>query len=84
MTLIGSYLKSCRELSRFCSRDGWVDSDSLRFTIIMEIGNEIIVDIEFDELLMAGSGSLASRITCRGQLHLFTDRYGHVIRAEVL
>jgi hypothetical protein len=84
MTLIGSYLKSCRELSRFCSQNGWIDSDSVRFTVLMEIGNEIIVEIEFEELLMADSGSLAGRVTCHGQMHLFTDRYGHVIRAEVL
>jgi hypothetical protein len=84
MTLIESYLKSCLELSRFCSRNGWVDSDSLRFTIVLEIGNEVIVDIEFDELLVADSGGLAGRIRCHGQMHLFTDRYGHVIRAEVL
>ncbi len=84
MTLIGSYLKSCRELSRFCSRNGWIDGESLRFTIIMEIGNEVIVDIEFDELLMSNHGSQADRITCHGQMHLFTDQYGHVIRAEIL
>jgi hypothetical protein len=84
MTLIESYLKSCRELSRFCSRSGWVDSGSLRFTIVREIGNEVIVDIEFDELLAADSGGLARRISCRGQMRLFTDRYGHVVRAEVL
>jgi hypothetical protein len=84
MTLIGTYLKSCRELSRFCSQNGWIDGDSLRFTIIMEIGNEVIVDIEFEELLMVNSGDLVSRVTCRGQMHLFTDQYGHVIRSEAL
>lgn len=84
MSLIGSYLKSCCELSRFCSRDGLIDHDSLRFTIVMEIGNEVIVNIEFDELLITDSGDADCRISCRGQMHLFTDRYGHVIRAEVL
>ena len=84
MMLIESYLKSCRELSRFCSRNGWIDNDSLRFTIVMEIGNELIVDVEFDELLLADQGGLAGRISCRGQIRLLTDRFGHVIRAEVL
>jgi hypothetical protein len=84
MTLIASYLKSCSELCRFCSHDGFIDTDSLRFSIVMEVGNEIIVEIEFDEVLLAGCGSPAGRVPCHGQMHLFTDRYGHVIRAEVL
>ncbi len=84
MSLIETYLKSCRELSRFCSRDGLIDAASLRFTIVMEIGNEVIVDVEFEELLEEDPCNTERRITCRGQLHLYTDRYGHIIRAEVL
>jgi hypothetical protein len=84
MSLIESYLKTCRELARFCSQNGWIDGESLRFNIIMEFGNELIVDIQFDELMVEGSGSIGKRIPCHGQLHLVTDRYGHVIRAEVL
>ena len=84
MPLIESYLKTCRELARFCSQNGWIDGDSLRFNVIMEFGNELIVDIQFDELLVEGSGSVGERIPCHGQLHLITDRYGHVLRAEVL
>lgn len=84
MSLIESYLKSCRELARFCSQRGWIDSSSLRFHVIMEFGNELIVEIQFDELIMEGSGNVNERMPCRGQLHLVTDRYGHVIRAEAL
>jgi hypothetical protein len=84
MTLIDTYLKSCRELARFCSQNGWIDVDSLRYRVIKEFGNELIVEIEFDELMRAASGDIADRIPCRGQLHLVTDRYGHVLRAEAL
>lgn len=84
MSLIGTYLRNCGELTRFCSRDGWIDEDSVRFTIVMETGNEIIVNIEFDELLDDGHGNPAGRISCRGQLLLFTDRYGQITRAEAL
>jgi hypothetical protein len=84
MSLIESYLKSCRELVRFCSQSGWIDGDSLRYRVIREFGNELIVEIEFDEVMTGASGSIGSRVPCRGQLHLVTDRYGHVIRAEAL
>jgi len=84
MSLIESYLKSCCELRRFCSRDGWIDNESLRYTIVMEIGREVIVQIEFDELLMDTPGCPVTRVACGGQLHLFTDRYGQILRVEVL
>jgi len=84
MPKIEHYLKSCRELSRFCSCNGCIDNDSLRYTIIMETSNEIVIDVEFEELLMEGSGSLGGRVRCFGQLHLFLDQLGRVIRAEVL
>jgi len=84
MSLIESYLKSCGELRRFCSRDGWIDNASLRYTIIMETGDGVIVQIEFDEVLMESPDCPATRIGCRGQLHLYTDRYGQIMRAEVM
>jgi len=84
MSLIESYLKSCCELRRFCARDGWIDNDSLRYRIIMKTGDGVIVDIEFDVLLPEGPTCPARRVGCRGQLHLHTDRYGQIMRAEAL
>lgn len=84
MSSIETYLKSCRELTRFCSQDGLIDNASLRYTIMLENGNEVVVEVEFDELLMERSGRLAGKITCCGQLHLYMDDDGHVIRADIL
>lgn len=84
MSTVEKYLISCRELTRFCSRNGWIDHSSLRFTVIVESSEELIVDVEFDELLMEGSGSQYARISCFGQVHLYLDPFGRVIRAEAL
>ena len=84
MSKIEHYLKSCSELTRFCSRNGWIDNDSLRYTVIMETSNELVIDIEFEELLMESSGNFIGSIHCSGQLHLFLDQLGRVIRVEVL
>ena len=84
MSKIEHHLKSCPELARFCSRSGCIDSDSLRYTVIMENSHEMVINIEFEELLMEASGILAGRVRCFGQLHLFLDQYGRVIRTEVL
>jgi len=84
MSKIEHYLKSCRELTHFCCRNGCIDTDSLRYTVIMETSNELVLDIEFEELLTEGSGSPGGTMHCAGQLHLFLDQLGRVIRAEVL
>ncbi len=84
MSLIDSYLRSCSELRRFCSRNGWIDNDSLRYTILMETSDGVIVEIEFDELLLESPDSAATRVGCCGQLHLHTDRFGQILRVEAL
>ena len=84
MSNIERYLKNCRELTRFCSRNGWVENTSLRYTVIAESSGELLIDVEFDELLLESSGGEGDRIRCFGQLHLFLDRLGRVIRAEAL
>jgi len=84
MSTVEKYLKNCRELTRFCSRNGWIDQQSLRFTVIVESSEELIVDVEFDELLMENPGCQSERIPCFGQVHLYLDRLGRVIRAEAI
>lgn len=84
MSLIEPYLKSCCELRRFCSQNGWIDIESLHFTIVMQTGDGLIVNIEFDELLMERPDFPALRMTCCGQLYLHTDRYGRITHAEAL
>jgi len=82
MPSLEKYLKNCSELACFCSQNGWVDHASLRYTVIIESNEELVVDVEFDELLIESSGCKGDRISCFGQVHLFLDRLGRVVRAE--
>ena len=84
MSIIEHYLKSCRELTRCCSQNGWIDTESLRYRILIETGNELVGNVEFDELLMEGTGTRGRRVHCSGQVHLLLDQVGRIIRAEVL
>ena len=84
MSTIENYLKSCHELTCFCSGNGWIDNDSLHFRVVMETENEVFIDIDFVELFMEGSGCRGGKVSCHGQMHLFLDQFGRVIRAEVL
>lgn len=84
MSAIKTYLKTCRELSRFCSQNGWIDNESLHYAVTWISDDEILVDVEFDELLMEGGSSLACKASCFGQMRLFLDKYGQVVRCEIL
>ena len=73
-----------RNQTRFCSQNGWIDKDSLRYIVIWETINEVRVDIVFDELLKDGCNYRAGKVSCRGQMRLLLDSRGRIARAEVL
>ncbi|MGD2074784.1 MAG: hypothetical protein PVI91_10170 [Gammaproteobacteria bacterium] len=81
---IARYLMSCRELEAFCSHNGWIDNRSLYYEILEQSDRHIIALVQFDEILVQGTGSVAARLPCQGRLRLTLDRYGQVSHAELL
>ena len=84
MKNIERYLMSCRELTAFCSQNGWIDNHSLCYEIIEQNDHRVIAFVQFDEILMEGSNQEAGRIPCQGRLCLTLDRYGQVRQAELV
>ncbi len=84
MQHVEQYLMSCRELTAFCSQNGWIDNNTLCYEIIEEDDHHIVAFVQFEEILMEGSGSVAGRIPCQGKLCLTLDHYGQVSQAELL
>lgn len=84
MQNIERYLLSCRELTAFCSHNGWIDNQSLSYDIIEQNDHHVIAFVQFEEILMEGSGCIAGRIPCEGRLRLTLDHYGQVNHAELL
>ena len=81
---IERYLMSCRELTAFCSQNGWIDTTSLYYEIIEQNDQYVIALVQFEEVLTQGSGCAAARVPCQGRLRLTLDRYGRVSHAELL
>ena len=75
---------SCRELTSFCSQNGWIDNNTLHYEIIQEDDHQIIAYVQFEEILTEASNQQASRICCQGRLRLLLDRYGQVTDVELL
>ncbi len=84
MQNIERYLLSCRELTAFCTQNGWIDDNTLYYEIIEQNDHEVIALVQFEEILMEGSGCQAGRVPCQGRLRLLLDRYGQVCHAELL
>jgi len=84
MQNIERYLMSCRELTAFCSQNGWIDNNSLCYEIIEQNDRCVIAFVQFEEILMEGSGCVAGRIPCQGRLCLTLDHYGQVSHAKLL
>jgi len=84
MENIERYLMSCRELTAFCSQNGWIDTKSLYYEIIEQNDHHVIALVQFEELLTEGSGNLAGRVPCQCRLRLTLDHYGEVSSAELL
>ena len=84
MQNIERYLLSCRELTAFCSHNGWIDNQSMNYDIIEQNDHHVIAFVQFEEILMEGSGCVAGRIPSQGRLRLTLDRYGQVKHAELL
>ena len=84
MKNVERYLMSCRELTAFCSQNGWIDNKSLNYDIIEQNDRHVIAFVQFDEILLEGSGEAQGRIPCQGRLRLILDRYGQVRAAELI
>ena len=81
---IGEWLRSTRIITRFCSQNGWIDDESLRYEVSSEWNGRLRVNVYFTEVVMDGAGGVAGRIECFGQLALQLDREGRVVGAEIV
>lgn len=80
---VQQYLRDCRELSRLCSQNGWIDNDTLQVEILDQRPDEVVAAVQFDEVIMEGSGCVAGRVPCFGQVRMRVDRAGNVLGMEV-
>lgn len=80
---VQEYLRSCRELSRLCSQNGWIDNDTLAVEIIDARPHQVTAAVQFEEVIMEGAGCVAGRVPCFGQVRMHLDNRGHVVGMEI-
>ncbi|MGR9115941.1 MAG: hypothetical protein ACU85E_09260 [Gammaproteobacteria bacterium] len=80
---IQSFLENCKELTAFCSQNGWIINESIHYEIIEQQPAGLLIYVTFLESIMEGSGCQCDRKSCYGRLQLKLDNNGEVIAATI-
>lgn len=84
MDTVTDWLNHTNLVSSFCTQNGWVDSDSLSYEIQHRDDRRMRINIRFTEIVMEGSGCVADRVECFGQIEIEVDAGGAIVAARVL
>ena len=80
---VARFLRETPLLARFCSQNGWIDEDSLRFETCRLGADQWRVSVRFDEIVVKAAGCVGRRVPCFGWLRVRLDGAGQVREAEV-
>ncbi|MGR8941285.1 MAG: hypothetical protein ACU83V_06230 [Gammaproteobacteria bacterium] len=76
---IKTLLNHCKELTAFCSQNGWIINDSIEYEIIERQPDSLLIYVTFLESIMEGSGCQADQKPCYGRLRLTVNAQGEII-----
>lgn len=79
---IQDWLRTNTLINRFCTQNGWIEDDSVRYELSAEHDGWRRINVYFTEIVMEGSGCVADRIDCFGQVDLRLDEQGRVVEAQ--
>jgi hypothetical protein len=78
-----SYLQNCRELSAFCSQNGWIINESIHYEVLQQ-QNQVLIYTTFLESIMEGSVCQCDLKSCYGRMQLTLDEAGQVMSSMVV
>jgi hypothetical protein len=76
-------LQNCKELSAFCTQNGWIINESLYYEIIEQQPGSLLIYMTFLESIMGGSGCQCDQKACYGRLQLKLDAQGEIVGVEL-
>jgi hypothetical protein len=79
---ISRLLQNCRELSAFCSQNGWIINESIDYEIIERHPDSLLIYVTFLESIMEGSGCQCDQKSCYGRLRLNLNTQGEIVGVE--
>lgn len=84
MDQVAHWLHHTPMVARFCTQNGWVDADTLRYEIRERSDERLRVNVHFTEIVMEGAGCVAARVECFGQIELELGPRGEILGARVV
>ena len=78
------YLNFVPEIAELCTQNGWIDNETIRYDIIEKHGEQLLLAVEFEEIIMEGAGCEADRKPCYGRVRLTRDADGSFRDLEIL
>ncbi|MEC4747640.1 hypothetical protein [Methylomicrobium sp. Wu6] len=75
-------LQNCKELSAFCSQNGWIINESIHYEIIERQPESLLIYVTFLESIMEGSGCQCDQKSCYGRLRLKFNAQAEIIAVE--
>jgi hypothetical protein len=75
-------LQNCKELSAFCSQNGWIINESIHYEIIERQPDSLLIYVTFLESIMEGSGCQGDQKACYGRLRLLLNDRGDITGVE--
>lgn len=80
---IMDYLQNVKELSIFCSQNGWIINESINYEVLQRDEKRVLIYTTFLESIMEGSGCQCDQKSCYGRLLLTLDDNGAVVSSSV-
>ncbi|MGR9086786.1 MAG: hypothetical protein ACU841_06905 [Gammaproteobacteria bacterium] len=77
-------LLDSRELAAFCSQNGWIINESIRYEILEARSDSLLIYVTFLESIMEGSGCQADQKSCYGRLRLKLNADGEISGIEAV
>ena len=84
MSALLDYLQTVPTLTKLCTQNGWIDNDTLRYEILEQDENQFLLSIEFEEVIVEGSGCVADHKSCYGRARVYKNDDGTYQAIEIL
>nr|VFJ86400.1 MAG: hypothetical protein BECKH772A_GA0070896_1000148 [Candidatus Kentron sp. H]VFJ88273.1 MAG: hypothetical protein BECKH772B_GA0070898_1000140 [Candidatus Kentron sp. H]VFJ95495.1 MAG: hypothetical protein BECKH772C_GA0070978_1000248 [Candidatus Kentron sp. H] len=81
---IHEYLCACRELTRLCRQNGWIDNETLKMDVIEQDEKSLLAAVTFEEIIVEAAGCIGGRIPCHGRVRIALAEDGNVKGVEIL
>lgn len=78
-----TFLENCKELTAFCSQNGWIINESIHYEILEQQPDCLLIYVTFLESIMEGSGCQCDQKSCYGRLQLELNDTGEIIAATI-